>query len=123
MRPRSPRAAPCRPCRLFRRRRAQRRPYPPELNYPLHEERWTDDWFSLNFVGRANANSWGLYDMHGNAAEWTATTVDGRAIVRGGSFASRPKDATSSFRQRYLPWQKVFDVGFRVVIEDWSCEK
>ena len=101
----------------------QRRPYPPELNYPLHEERWTDDWFSLNFVGRANANPWGLYDMHGNAAEWTATTVDGRAIVRGGSFASRPKDATSSFRQRYLPWQKVFDVGFRVVVEDWSCEK
>ena len=39
-------------------------------------------------------------------------------IVRGGSFASRPKDATSSFRQRYLPWQKVFDVGFRVVVEE-----
>ena len=36
----------------------------------------------------------------------------------GGSFASRPKDATSSFRQRYLPWQKVFDVGFRVVVEE-----
>ena len=32
--------------------------------------------------------------------------------------ARRPRNATSSFRQAYLPWQKVFDVGFRVVFED-----
>ncbi len=95
-----------------------RHPYKPEQNYPLHEERFEDDWFSLNFVGRANCNWWGLYDMHGNAAEWTKTTHDGRAVVRGGSFASRPKDATSSFKLYYLPWQKVFDVGFRVLIEE-----
>ena len=94
------------------------RPYPPALNYPLHEERFEDDWFSLNFVGRANCNRWGLYDMHGNAAEWTKTTHDGKAVVRGGSFASRPRDATSSFKLHYLPWQKVFDVGFRVMLEE-----
>ena len=57
----------------------QRRPYPPELNYPLHEERWTDDWFTLNFVGRANANPWGLYDMHGNAARSCAAAALRRA--------------------------------------------
>ena len=57
--------------------------------------------------------------MHGNAAEWTSsTTPDGRAIARGGSFASRPKDATSSFKAYYLPWQKVYDVGFRVLLEE-----
>ncbi len=95
-----------------------RRPYPVELNYPLHEPRFRDDWFTLNFTGRANCNRWGLYDMHGNAAEWTATTRNGRAVVRGGSFASRPKDATSSFRLYYLPHQKVYDVGFRVLLEE-----
>ena len=40
---------------------------------------------------------------------------DGLAVARGGSFASRPKDATSSFKLYYLPWQKVYDVGFRVL--------
>ena len=101
-----------------RRWRSGTSPYPPELNYPLHEERFVDDWFSLNFVGRANCNRWGLYDMHGNAAEWTKTTHGGKAVVRGGSFASRPRDATSSFKLHYLPWQKVFDVGFRVMLEE-----
>ena len=38
--------------------------------------------------------------------------------IRGGSFASRPKDATSSWRWGYEPWQKVYDVGFRVLIEE-----
>jgi formylglycine-generating enzyme required for sulfatase activity len=56
--------------------------------------------------------------MHGNAAEWTSSDYDEkRKTIRGGSFASRPRDGTSSWRWGYLPWQKVFDVGFRVIIE------
>ena len=56
--------------------------------------------------------------MCGNAAEWTATTTNGLAVVRGGSFASRPKDATSSVKLYYRPWQRVYDVGFRVMLAE-----
>jgi formylglycine-generating enzyme required for sulfatase activity len=72
--------------------------------------------------------------MAGNVAEWTRdsyrpypykpTAENDEAsspvkkTVRGGSWYDRPKHARSAFRQAYPAWQKVTNVGFRVIVED-----
>jgi formylglycine-generating enzyme required for sulfatase activity len=41
--------------------------------------------------------------------------------VRGGSWYDRPHLARSAFRQAYPPWQEVYDVGFRVIVEEGAA--
>jgi len=110
------------------------------------ETRFDDRVVATARVGRYRPNAWGLFDMHGNAAEWTRSDYcpagDCKArpkdnsgtvpifpqgkwdcptgklkVVRGGSWCDRPKHARSALRLGYPEWQRVHNVGFRVVAE------
>lgn len=96
------------------------------------DTRFDDGWRVSAPVGTFGANAWGLFDMHGNVAEWTRSTYRsyalavgddeddgaGRKVVRGGSWLDRPRRARSAFRVHFEPSQAIHDVGFRVVCED-----
>ena len=75
-----------------------------------------DGGFVSEPVGKYKPNAWGLYDMHGNVAEWTATGANGRKVVRGGSWYDRPKYATATASRTYRDYQRVYNVGFRVLV-------
>jgi formylglycine-generating enzyme required for sulfatase activity len=106
-------------------------------NWIPQDARFNDGGFVTEPVGKYAVNPWGLGDMHGNASEWTRSAYrpypcradDGRndvsgvaadteRVVRGGSWYDRPYRCTASFRLPYRQYQRVHNVGFRIVVEE-----
>ncbi len=101
-------------------------------DYLPKEARFDDGERLMAEAGKYQPNAWGLNDMHGNVWEWTLSSYrsypyradDGRndgvtrddKVVRGGSWRDRPIRARAGFRLAYRPYQRVFNVGFRIVL-------
>ena len=94
-------------------------PRPPDLT--ARDDRFHDGYLVTAEVGSFEPNAFGLFDMCGNVAEWTNGVYGDygkRKTIRGGSWRDLPQDAGSADRFGYHAFQKVYNVGFRVVMED-----
>lgn len=106
-------------------------------NWIPQDSRFNDGGFITEPVRKYKPNPWGLHNMHGNVWEWTRSihkpypykeddgrnkvkgiSADTERVVRGGSWYDRPFRCNSSFRLSYPPYQRIHNVGFRIVVEE-----
>ncbi len=103
------------------------------LNYYLRDMRYNDGQQVLGVVGKHRPNGFGLKDMIGNAAEWTQSAYapypyaddarntpssDADVVCRGGAWDLLPRHSRVSVRVHYPQWQRVANVGIRLVVEE-----